>query len=345
MKNNELQNIDNYNKNITNDEIEIYIKYTHVIAQYLLFGIETIKNHNSEYVKYILNKGLFTISYVFKMLLMYTCNLELAYHHCQKSYSYYIEFIGQIGDDAVTYLQLNSKDAALFVYKKTIFEIPDQIKTKYYEKNADENKNKIVSYMIDIYNKLIETEIVQLKPEQLKTTECINNMYTNIGHINSKMYKLYYSNYSNTIVTANITTTTATATTVNATTVNATAVNATAVNATTVNATTTATITTANEYQEKEKEKEFIQNVFFSRLTYIKRFCDILILKKMSNEDSVDYYKDYIKILEYFIKKIRKINLSENFDTNLIIKSFSIEFEEKIKLYNPLKFVNWIFLP
>ena len=101
MKNNELQNIDNYNKSITNDEIEIYLKYTHVIAQYLLFGIETIKNHNSEYVKYILNKGLFTISYVFKMLLMYTCNLELAYHHCQKSYSYYIEFIGQIGDDAV----------------------------------------------------------------------------------------------------------------------------------------------------------------------------------------------------------------------------------------------------
>jgi hypothetical protein len=162
--------------------------------------------------------------------------------------------------------------------------------------------------MIDIYNKLIETEILQLKPEQLKTTECINNMYTNIGHINSKMYKLYYSN---TIVTTNTTTA------------------------------TTAT-TTTNEYQEKEKE--FIQNVFFSRLTYIKRFCDILILKKMSNEDSVDYYKDYIKIIEYFIKKIRKINLSENFDTNLIIKSFSIEFEEKIKLYNPLKFVNWIFL-
>ena len=345
MKNNELQNIDNYNKSITNDEIEIYLKYTHVIAQYLLFGIETIKNHNSEYVKYILNKGLFTISYVFKMLLMYTCNLELAYHHCQKSYSYYIEFIGQIGDDAVTYLQLNSKDAALFVYKKTIFEIPDQIKTKYYEKNADENKNKIVSYMIDIYNKLVETEIVQLKPEQLKTTECINNMYTNIGHINSKMYKLYYSNYSNTIVTTNITTT-ATTTATTATTATTTATATTATTATTTTA--TATITTANEdksHQEKEKEKEFIQNVFFSRLTYIKRFCDILILKKMSNEDSVDYYKDYIKILEYFIKKIRKINLTENFDTNLIIKSFSIEFEEKIKIYNPLKFVNWIFLP
>jgi hypothetical protein len=305
MKNNELQNIDNYNKSITNDEIEIYIKYTHVIAQYLLFGIETIKNHNSEYVKYILNKGLFTISYVFKMLLMYTCNLELTYHHCQKSYSYYIEFIGQIGDDAVTYLQLNSKDAALFVYKKTIFEIPDQIKTKYYEKNADEKKNKIVSYMMDIYNKLIETEIVQLKPEQLKTTDCINKMYTNIGHINSKMYKLYYSN-------------------LNCTTENVNAIN--------------------EDKNYQEKEKEIIQDLFFTRLTYIKRFCDIIILKKMSNEDNVDYYRDYIKIIEYFIKKIRKTNLSENFDVSLIVKSFSTDFEEKIKLYNPLKFVNWIFI-
>jgi len=307
MKNNELQNIDNYNKGITNDEIEIYIKYTHIISQYLLFGIETIKNHNSEYVKYILNKGLFTISYVFKMLLMYTCNLELTYHHCQKSYSYYIEFIGQIGDEAVTYLQLNSKDAALFVYKKTIFEIPDQIKTKYYEKNTDGKKNKIVSCMIDVYNKLIETEIVQLKPEQLKTTDCVNKLYTNIGHLNSKLYKLYYSNSNFTSENA-------------------------------IN---------ANEdknQQEKEKEMEFIQDLFFTRLTYIKRFCDILILKKISNEDGVDYYKDYIKIIECFIKKIRKTNPSENFDTSLIVKSFSTEFEEKIKLYNPLKFVNWIFI-
>ena len=315
MKNNELQNIDNYNKSIINDEIEIYIKYTHVIAQYLLFGIETIKNRNSEYVKYILNKGLFTISYVFKMLLMYTCNLELTYHHCQKSYSYYIEFIGQIGDDAVTYLQLNSKDAALFVYKKTIFEIPDQIKTKYYEKSNDGKKNKIVSYMIDVYNKLIETEIVQLKPEQLKTTDCINKLYTNIGHINSKMYKLYYSN-----------------------------VNCTSENAMNANANEDKNQQEKEKEKEKEKEMELIQDLFFTRLTYIKRFCDILILKKLSNEDGLDYYKDYIKIIECFIKKIRKTNLSENFDTSLIVKSFSTDFEEKIKLYNPLKFVNWIFI-
>ena len=158
MKMNEfdLQNIENYNKIILDDEDEIYSKYTNVIIQYLLLGIQKIKNQNAEYVKYVLIKGVFTISYVFKMLLTYTCNTQLTYNHCQKSYSYYIEFIGQIGDDAVTYLQLNSKDAALFVYKKTIFDILDDIKKKYNENNNDERKNNNISAMIDIYNKLIE---------------------------------------------------------------------------------------------------------------------------------------------------------------------------------------------
>ena len=35
--------------------------------------------------------------------------------------------------------------------------------------------------------------------------------------------------------------------------------------------------------------------------------------------------------------------LLEKIDTMLIVKSFSVEFEEKIKLYSPLRFVNWIF--
>ena len=139
MKDNSLQNVENYKKdvytNINNNsiiaenhnEMDTYMKYVNVINQYLLFGIETIKNKNLEYLKYILIKGLFTISHVFKMLLLFTRNLDLTYYHCQKSYSYYIEFIGQIGDDAVTYLQLNSKDAAFFVYKKTIFDINRQV--------------------------------------------------------------------------------------------------------------------------------------------------------------------------------------------------------------------------
>ena len=172
MKDNSLQNVENYKKysssanNIVTDnasnsnavvelhtwnEMDTYMKYVNVVNQYLLFGIETIKNQNSEYLKYILIKGLFTISHVFKMLLLFTRNLDLTYYHCQKSYSYYIEFIGQIGDDAVTYLQLNSKDAALFVFKKTIFDINQDYKKNYYETKTEETKNKLVSMFIEIY--------------------------------------------------------------------------------------------------------------------------------------------------------------------------------------------------
>ena len=302
----DLQNIENYNKIIVDGEDEIYSKYTNVIIQYLLLGIEKIKNQNAEYVKYILIKGIFTISYVFKMLLTYTCNLQLTYHHCQKSYSYYIEFIGQIGDDAVTYLQLNSKDAALFVYKKSIFDILDEVKKKYTENEMNEIKIKNVSVMVDIYNKLIETEITYLDSEQLKNTEFINKIYSSIGRVNSKLLKLYYC--SEGILQGNE--------------------------------------KTINEDTENDSCKI---KIFLKKIMHIKKFCDILILKKTSdnhNQDVViDNYKEYVKIIEYFIKKIRKINnLPIEFDLQLVNKSFSEQFEEKLKLYNVSKFINWVFL-
>ena len=239
MNENELQKIENYNKVILDNEDEIYSRYTNIIIQYLLLGIEKIKNHDAEYVKYILIKGLFTISYVFKMLLMYTCNLQLTYHHCQKSYSYYIEFIGQIGDDAVTYLQLNSKDAALFVYKKTIFDISDEIKKKYTEHDVNEKKNKNVSIMIDIYNKVIETEITHLNSEQLKNTEFINKIYTSVGRVNSKLCKLYYSSGKSEKSEGNEKTT--------------------------------------NELVNGGDNES---STFFKKIVYIKKFCDIIVLKK-----------------------------------------------------------------
>jgi len=320
MNENELQKMENYNKVILDNEDEIYSRYTNIIIQYLLLGIEKIKNHDAEYVKYILIKGLFTISYVFKMLLMYTCNLQLTYHHCQKSYSYYIEFIGQIGDDAVTYLQLNSKDAALFVYKKTIFDISDEIKKKYTEHDVNEKKNKHVSIMIDVYNKIIETEITHLNSEQLKNTEFINRIYTSIGRVNSKLCKLYYSSGNSENSKGNEKTT--------------------------------------NELVNNGGDTSINTSTFFKKIVYIKKFCDIVVLKKTSNNviinvdngnnsnnNGVDYYKDYIKMIEYFTKKIRKINdLPDAFEQDLIKKSFSEQFEEKIKLHNVSKFINWIFL-
>ena len=318
MKMNEydLQKIENYNKTITDNVDEIYTRYTNIIIQYLLLGIEKIKNHNTDYVKYILIKGVFTISYVFNMLLMYSCNLQLTYHHCQKSYSYYIEFIGQIGDDAVTYLQLNSKDAALFVYKKTIFDISEEVKKKYTEVDVNDKKNKNVSIMMDIYNKVIETEVMHLTAEQLKNTEFINRIYTSVGRVNSKLCKLYYSS-GNSDSEGN--------------------------EAPVKNEWTNET----KNYDDSNSDKT---NLFFKKIVCIKFFCDIVVLKKTANNitsadnDGVDYYKDYIKMIEYFTKKMRKINnIPDAFELQLVRKSFSEQFEEKMKSYNISKFINWIF--
>ena len=351
MKDNLLQNVENYKKDVyinssnnnnnaimaeNHNEMDTYMKYVNVINQYLLFGIETSKNQNSEYLKYILIKGLFTISHVFKMLLLFTRNLDLTYYHCQKSYSYYIEFIGQIGDDAITYLQLNSKDAALFVYKKTIFDINYEYKKNYYETKAEEKKNKIISTFIDTYNKLIETELTHLKCEQLqlKNGTNINRIHTAVGHINDKLYKLYYS----------------------------------------------CSLPLFDEYQEQHQKQQQHENaikfdidsreLLYKKLTFIKQFCDIIISKKnmyiggivnanvenvenaenVENVGDYDYYKDYIKVIEHFIKKIRKVghvdvNKLEALESLFIIKYFSNDFEEKIKTCNALKFINWIFSP
>ena len=319
MKDNSLQNIENYKKD-SNDaavtlynEMDIYMKYVNVINQYLLFGIETIKNKNSEYLKYILIKGLFTISHVFKMLLLFTQNLDLTYYHCQKSYSYYIEFIGQIGDDAVTYLQLNSKDAAHFVYKKTIFDINQEYKKNYYETKNEEIKNKLVSILIEIYNKIIETELTQLTYEQLqvKNGTIINKIHTNVGHINDKLYKLYYSSYSSQ--------------------------------------------TPGQSAQLNGGTHSDSSELLYNKLMHIKQFCDIMISRKNihggeTNDYHCENYKDYIKMIEYFIKKIRKLgpvdaSRLESLNSLFIIKYFSHEFEERMKMCNALKFINWIFLP
>jgi hypothetical protein len=73
-------------------------------------------------------RGLETITHVFHYILFYSKNLDMAYYHSQKSFYYYVEFIGQISDDQNTYLQLSSRDATIYVYKKTIFEINNENK-------------------------------------------------------------------------------------------------------------------------------------------------------------------------------------------------------------------------
>lgn len=123
-----ITNTDNYKHTITCNVENILDRYLSVLNEYFKHLEESNFNIKNRYYKYIITNGINCINNIFKILLLYTNNIELVIYHTQKAFIYYIEFITQIGDENNNFLQLNSKDATLFVYKKTIFEINNDIK-------------------------------------------------------------------------------------------------------------------------------------------------------------------------------------------------------------------------
>ena len=152
---NNIQNIESYNSLIPENYFDIFNKYILIITDYFKHCHDNICIQNENYKKYIIKQGIKTVKHVFFMLLIYTKNLEITCYNCQKAYVYYIEFIGQITEDNHSFLQLNSKDASLFVYKKTIFDINIEIQKNYISQNSDHTKIQTISKLIEIYNSII----------------------------------------------------------------------------------------------------------------------------------------------------------------------------------------------
>ena len=110
MKNNSLNNIENYNTELDSNEHILFIKYIGLIHELIECSVDNIFIQKPEYLKYVLMKGIKNVFYIFNFLLLYTKNLELTIYHTQKAILYFIEFIGQIGDDNHSFLKLNTKD-------------------------------------------------------------------------------------------------------------------------------------------------------------------------------------------------------------------------------------------
>jgi len=153
-----LQNLDNYKKNIDNTTNEITEKYHMLITEYFKFITENIKVKNTDFSRFIITRGLDTITNVFNNIFYYTKNIDLTYFHCQKSFYFYVEFVGQISEDEKMFLQLSSRDATTYVYKKTIYEINGECKknlnTNINLNTVNEQLSNINNY-INIYKTLI----------------------------------------------------------------------------------------------------------------------------------------------------------------------------------------------
>ena len=180
-------NTENYNEHY---DYTAYFRYSQYYKKLICHYLEYLCDHtmikNKEYFLFVLKRGILSLSHVFNTLLLYTKNIELTIAQCNKALYYYIEFIGQIADDNHSYLQLNSKDAALFVYKKTIFELNNDYR-KTYTNAKDAKFLKGITRLNDICNEIINI-IIDSKKFEVKNKIIFTNYI--INKINKIMTKL-----------------------------------------------------------------------------------------------------------------------------------------------------------
>lgn len=125
-----LHNNENYKKELDYEISEIIEKISQLFMDYFKFITENIKLKKTNFSRFIITRGLDTLVNVFNHILFYTKNLDVTYFHSQKAFYFYAEFVGQISEDEKMFLQLSSRDATTYVYKKTIYEINNDIKKK-----------------------------------------------------------------------------------------------------------------------------------------------------------------------------------------------------------------------
>jgi len=180
-----LHNKDNYKSSLTYDITEIMNKYTKLVFEYLLFIIENITTKNKKYNTFIISRGLRTISHVFSVILFYSKNVDMAYYHSQKSFYFYVEFMGQISEEQHSFLQLSSRDASIFVYKKTIFEIPSELKGINETIKSIQTLDIYKEIISILFNKLLENIDFNKSIEEKK--EYIYESINNIENITKKI--------------------------------------------------------------------------------------------------------------------------------------------------------------
>jgi len=165
-----LNSSENYKKELDTDITNVVKKISELFLDYFKYIIENIKLKKNNLSRFIITRGLDTLIHVFKNVFFYTRNIELTYFHCQKSFYFYVEFVSQISDDEKMFLQLSSRDATTYVYKKTIFEINNELK-KNNEVISDSTRLKIE--IIDDYIYIYKAYLYKL----------INGEFTNNQHL------------------------------------------------------------------------------------------------------------------------------------------------------------------
>ena len=181
-----LHNSENYKKELNYEISDVVCKVSELLIDYFKFITENIKLKKSNFSRFIITRGLSTIINVFNYILLYTKNLDVTYFHCQKAFYFYVEFVGQISEDEKIFLQLTSRDATTYVYKKTIFEINNELR-KNNEDISDYTRLKlnIINSYLELYEKIL-LKLINEDFTNLEKLNSIQNIYKKLNILNNK---------------------------------------------------------------------------------------------------------------------------------------------------------------
>ena len=212
----EINNIENYLPFISDTTDIFMIKYFIIMNNFVNLYFENIYDNVSisadkNYRYYIFVKGQEVLSNIIKILLLSTNNLDLVLYHTHKSYYYYIEFISQLESDN-NQLELNVKDAIIFVYKKTIFELKSNIvdlnnSNNSTNNNLDDDIHNYTNNVFDSNNDYHDSEN-SLKIDNIEKTIEIVNGFINIFILKDLLNNsIVYTTINNTNISNNSTNT------------------------------------------------------------------------------------------------------------------------------------------
>lgn len=192
-----LDDLGNYRSQLDTSSLNlIFMKYTLIVCEFFDIIEKNKFKSNTGFQLYVVTKGIETIEHIFKFLLLYTCNIDLVYFHAHKAFYYYIEFMDQISKDDHYFLRFSVKDAILFVYKKTIYEIDNMVR----ENIIFHKETKKMLHHFDEFTTNINDIIIELCKENKREEKSIMSMVEryvrmeNFHEINiHKEYKKYNS--------------------------------------------------------------------------------------------------------------------------------------------------------
>ena len=190
-----LNNTSDYKKDIDFEPKDAVALYIELLLEYYHFIQDNIKDKKCN--SFIVVRGLDTLTNVFKLILLSTKNIDYVCCYTQKAFYYYVEFICQTSEMEKLFLQMTSRDAVIYVYKKTICDINKTI-VKSLEPCSQETLDKInlIDEHVNLYKTIAIKNInTNSKIEQFETfiSKLKNIVVKDVKLVNADIDHLFYT--------------------------------------------------------------------------------------------------------------------------------------------------------